>query len=49
MAKEFEACAMKKSFPHYSEMSLNLKSTLFCFIDYWEIKRQDFQKIIEPA
>lgn len=49
MAKEFEACAMKKSLPHYSEMSLNLKSTLFCFIDYWEIKRQDFQEIIEPG
>ncbi|MPN00083.1 hypothetical protein SDC9_147277 [bioreactor metagenome] len=40
VAKEFEQLAMNKSFVSHAKGSSELRSMLFCFIDYWEIDRQ---------
>lgn len=40
VAKEFEQLAMNKNFSSHSGASVELRSMLYCFIDYWEIDRQ---------
>lgn len=40
VAKEFEHLAMSKDFVNHSKSSTELRSMLYCLIDYWKIERK---------
>jgi len=42
VAKEFEELAMVRTFSGHSQSSAELKSMLFCLLDYWDIGRTMF-------
>lgn len=42
VAKEFEQLAMDKTFVGHSTASVELRSLLFCLLDFWNINRKDF-------
>lgn len=42
VAKEFEQLAMNKDFKHHSAASIELRSMLFCLVDYWRFDRSLF-------
>ncbi|HEI8498634.1 TPA: hypothetical protein SLE51_003125 [Proteus mirabilis] len=44
VAKEFEHLAMSRDFLSHKTASSNLRSILFCLLDYWEIDRVMFSK-----
>ncbi|MBN8837915.1 MAG: hypothetical protein J0I09_11690 [Sphingobacteriia bacterium] len=44
VAKEFEQIAMNKEFSTHNNASLELRSMLFCLLDYWGINRVAFSQ-----
>lgn len=42
VAKEFEQLAMARHFSSHEAASIELRSTLFCLLDYWSIDRVMF-------
>lgn len=42
IAKEFEGLAMNKDFRTHTDSSIELKSIIFCFLDYWNVNRNKF-------
>lgn len=44
VSKEFENLAMTRNFTHHNSSSVELKSLLFCLLDYWNIDRVLFSK-----
>lgn len=44
VAKEFEQLAMNKEFITHTNSSSELRSMLFCLLDYWSIERKIFPK-----
>lgn len=47
VAKEFEQLAMAREFVSHVAASIELRSTLFCLLDYWGIDRLMFSKALE--
>jgi hypothetical protein len=47
VAKEFEQLAMSRGFTSHSSASIELRSTLFCLLDYWGIDRVMFSEALE--
>lgn len=45
VAKEFEQLAMTREFTSYETASIELRSTLFCLLDYWGVNRVMFSNI----
>ncbi len=41
IAREFEELAMNRDFKNHNEASTNLRSVLFCFMDFWKIERSN--------
>jgi hypothetical protein len=44
IAKEMEQLAMNKEFAHHKDASVELRSLLYCLIDYWGINRVIFSE-----
>lgn len=44
VAKEFEQLAMNREFRHHGVASVELRSMLYCLIDYWEFDRAMFSE-----
>ncbi|PXK70341.1 hypothetical protein DMS13_01090 [Klebsiella variicola] len=49
VAKEFEQLAMKREFSSHETASIELRSTLFCLLDYWGIDRVMFSSDINNS
>lgn len=47
VAKEFEQLAMARKFSSHSTASTELRSMLFCLLDYWGINRMMFSEALE--
>jgi hypothetical protein len=47
VAKEFEQLAMSREFLFHGAASIELRSTLFCLLDYWAIDRVIFSEALE--
>ncbi|MFK0951055.1 hypothetical protein ACIWUT_07205 [Pseudomonas aeruginosa] len=47
VAREFEQLAMTREFKPHSTASIELRSTLFCLLDYWHIDRAVFSETIK--
>jgi len=47
VAKEFEQLAMAREFSSHGAASIELRSTLFCLLDYWGIDRVMFSEALE--
>jgi len=47
VAREFEQLAMTREFKPHSTASIELRSTLFCLLDYWHIDRAAFSETIK--
>jgi hypothetical protein len=47
VAKEFEQLAMAREFASHGAASIELRSTLFCLLDYWGIDRVMFSEALE--
>lgn len=48
VAREFEHLALNRNFVLHTEASLELRSMLFCLLDYWEIDRVMFSDSLKP-
>lgn len=42
VARELESLAMNKTFKSHMDSSIELKSMIFCFLDYWNVPRKNF-------
>lgn len=49
VAKEFEQLAMTREFASHAAASIELRSTLFCLLDYWGIDRVMFSTALENS
>jgi len=47
VAKELELLAMKKDFSFIDQSSIELRSMLFCLLDYWKIDRLKFSNLFK--
>ncbi|MNG23500.1 hypothetical protein D3C84_1081130 [compost metagenome] len=46
VAREFEQLAMAKDFHSHASASIELRSTLFCLLDYWGVDRVMFSETL---
>lgn len=49
VAKEFENLAMQREFSMHASASTELRSMLYCFLDFWQIERVQFSSLLDKS